>query len=312
MPLVEAKDLNRFYDGKPAVQELSFTLERGEVMALLGPNGAGKTTTMQMVCGALAPTSGEIRIDGIELLEEPKEAKRRLGYLPEIPPLYQELTVAEYLRFCGEVHHLRGKPLQKAIATTVERCGLGDVVGKRIATLSKGYQQRVGIAQAILHGPEVVVLDEPTVGLDPRQIEEIRQLISELGRERAVILSTHILSEAQRLCNRILILHRGRKVADLTQAELERLLKERRVVLTTRKEIDIRRLSTVEGVRGVEPIGNHRYRLDLLEEGVEDRIARLVLEEGWGLRELTPERRTLEDLFLQLTEREDGPDGRSG
>lgn len=309
MPLVEARGLTRFYDGRPAVVDLSFALHRGEVMAFLGPNGAGKTTTMQMLCGILAPTSGEIEIDGIDLLEEPKMAKCHIGYLPEIPPLYRELTVLEFLRFCGELHQLEGKRLAEAVGQAIERCGLGSVRDHRIATLSKGYQQRVGIAQAILHDPKVIVLDEPTVGLDPRQIEEIRQLIAELGRDHAILLSTHLLSEAQRLCNRILILHRGRKVADLTAKELERLLRERRLLLVTRRPANLKRLTAIEGVERVDREGENRYLLDVSPEaeGIEDQIALSVLEAGWGLRELSPQRRSLEELFLQLTGDEGTP-----
>ena len=213
-PLIEARQLGRDYAGEPAVRDLGFRLHAGEVLGFLGPNGAGKSTTMRMLAGVLAPSHGEISIAGVDLLEEPLRAKRMLGYLPEVPPLYPELDVASYLRFAAELRDVAGHDLDTAVDDALERCGLGDMRHRIIGNLSKGYQQRVGIAQAIVHDPAVVILDEPTVGLDPLQINGIRDLITELGRQHTVILSTHILQEVQAVCSRVLLLHRGRLQLD--------------------------------------------------------------------------------------------------
>jgi ABC-2 type transport system ATP-binding protein len=199
------RGLHRRYGDVHAVQGLDFQVRRGEVLGFLGPNGAGKTTTMQMICGVLAPSEGTVRIGGVDLLEDPVAAKRQLGYLPEQPPLYRELTVDEYLRYCAHLHGLRNRQATTAMDEVKARCGLRDNGGRLIGNLSKGFQQRVGIAQAILHRPAVVVLDEPTVGLDPIQIREIRELMRELGNDHGVILSTHILPEVQAVCDRVQI-----------------------------------------------------------------------------------------------------------
>ena len=210
--LVKVTDLHRYYGDNPVVSGVSFEVRRGEVLGFLGPNGAGKTSTMQMVCGALAPHAGKVEIAGEDLLEAPLRAKRNIGYLPEVPPLYRELTVDEYLDYCAQLRRVPAAERPAAVDEAKRRCGL-DAVGKRLSgQLSKGFQQRLGIAQAIVHEPSVLVLDEPTVGLDPVQIREIRALIVELKSERAVILSTHILPEVQAVCDRLQIMHRGELV----------------------------------------------------------------------------------------------------
>ncbi|NDG87803.1 MAG: ABC transporter ATP-binding protein, partial [Gammaproteobacteria bacterium] len=210
--LIEVEQLTRYYGDHCAVNNVSFALEKGEILGFLGPNGAGKTSTMQMICGNLAPTSGQVLINGIDMLDQPKEAKRALGYLPEIPPVYRDLTVDEFLGYCARLHGIPMERRQKALDQARERTGLKDVADRLIGNLSKGYQQRVGIAQAIVHMPDVIILDEPTVGLDPIQIREIRELIRDLGQEHGVILSTHILSEVQESCTRVQIIHQGRLV----------------------------------------------------------------------------------------------------
>ncbi len=202
---------------------MSLELKRGEVLGLLGHNGAGKTTTMQMLTGCLSPHNGSIEIGGIDLLRQPTKAKAHLGYLPEIPPLYRELTVNDYLTFAARLRGIKSTELIAALAQSKQRCGLEVVSKKIIGTLSKGYQQRVGIAQAIIHQPDVIVLDEPTVGLDPAQIREVRTLIRELGDAHSVILSTHLLGEVQSICDRVEILHRGSLVYSGTTAELDKL-----------------------------------------------------------------------------------------
>jgi ABC-2 type transport system ATP-binding protein len=219
--LVEAKQLYRYYGKHCAVQNVSFSLRKGQVLGFLGANGAGKTTTMSMLCGNLAPSSGEIRINGVDLLDNPVAAKQYIGYLPDQPPLYKDLTVNEFLHYCAQLHRVPKGEVAAAVAVAQQRCGLNEVTNRLIGQLSKGYQQRVGIAQAILHNPPLIVLDEPTVGLDPIQIKEIRSLIKELGVEHGVILSTHILSEVQETCTDVQIIHQGQLVLNKTLAELD-------------------------------------------------------------------------------------------
>ena len=216
---ISAKGLSRSYGSRIAVRDISFELRQGEVLGLLGPNGAGKTTTLQMLAGCLAPSTGAIEICGLDLLERPREAKALLGYLPETPPLYRELTVDEYLRFAARLRRVAGTAIPAAVERAKQRCGLSDTGKRLIGSLSKGFQQRAGIAQAIVHNPRVVILDEPTVGLDPIQIREIRSLIRELGDEHSVILSTHILPEIESICDRLQIMRQGELVfsGDLAQ-----------------------------------------------------------------------------------------------
>ncbi|MBZ0104598.1 MAG: ABC transporter ATP-binding protein [Sulfuricella denitrificans] len=212
LPSLRARNLSRCYGKRMALEALDLELHPGEVMGLLGQNGAGKSTTMRMLTGNLAPGSGSIEVCGIDLCKNPEAAKMHLGYLPEIPPLYQEMTVSGFLRLAASLHRVPKSGMTVAVAQTLQRCDLTGVSKRLIGNLSKGYRQRVGIAQAIIHSPAVVILDEPTAGLDPLQIREIRALIAELGRSHSVILSTHFLPEAEALCNRVLILRRGRTV----------------------------------------------------------------------------------------------------
>ncbi len=305
--LIEAENLYRFYGDTCAVADLSLTLSKGEILGFLGPNGAGKTTTMQMLCGNLAPSAGQIRIHGIDLLDSPKQAKRHLGYLPEIPPLYRELTVDEYLTYCGRLHGLKGQALRSALDNTKARCGLGEEGRRLIGNLSKGFQQRVGIAQAILHSPPVVVLDEPTVGLDPIQIREIRELIRDLGKEHAVLLSTHILPEVQAVCSRVLIIRQGRLALNATIEELDRHMRASSLVLATKKPIDIDALMTLDAVQTItqEPGQPCRYQVFFAKgQNPAENIAALVVEKGWGLLELSPVRRSIEQIFVDIARQE--------
>lgn len=300
--LVEVADLHRRYGDVHAVQGLSFRLERGEVLGFLGPNGAGKTTTMQMICGVLAPSQGVVRIGGIDLLEDPIAAKRQLGYLPEQPPLYRELTVDEYLRYCARLHGLRAPDAGAAMREAKARCGLQDNGGRLIGNLSKGYQQRVGIAQAILHRPPVVVLDEPTVGLDPIQIREIRDLMSELGDEHGVILSTHILPEVQAVCDRVQILHEGRLVLDEDLAELAMSQHPRSTRVRFRRPPNHEALAGLDGVTRIEALDGDTLRVHhRADDALAERIVAASVAGDWGLYELVAESRSLEEIFVELT-----------
>lgn len=218
---LSAQNLCRNYGADAAVHKVNLQLKRGEVLGLLGPNGAGKTTIMRMLTGNLAPSAGSIEICGIDLLDKPQEAKAHLGFLPEIPPLYQDMTVDEYLLFAASLHRVNKQTVQVVLDNVKQRCGLDDRGKHLIANLSKGFQQRVGIAQAIIHNPDVIILDEPTVGLDPNQMREIRKLIRELGVSSSVILSTHLLSEVESVCDRVQIMHQGSMVLDETLLGLQ-------------------------------------------------------------------------------------------
>ncbi|WGZ95341.1 MAG: ABC transporter ATP-binding protein [Candidatus Thiothrix putei] len=223
--LISALGLSRYYGERCVVNNVDVVLRKGEVLGLLGPNGAGKSTTMQMLTGNLSPSEGEIQINGIDLLDEPIKAKRQMGYLPEQPPVYRDLTVSEYLHYCARLRHIPKVECRRVVAYASERCGLQAVSKRLIGNLSKGFRQRVGIAQAILHNPAVVILDEPTVGLDPIQIREIRRLIRELGQDHGIILSTHILPEVQAVCDRVQILNQGKTVFNGTLDGVESLEK---------------------------------------------------------------------------------------
>jgi len=221
MLTISARNLSRNFGPYPAVKEINLELKHGEVLGFLGPNGAGKTTTMRMLTGNLAPSNGSVEICGIDLLDKPNDAKTHMGYLPEIPPLYQELTVNEYLRLAAKLHRVNNDKIYSALDEVKLQCGLKNIGNSLISSLSKGYQQRVGIAQAIIHDPDVIILDEPTVGLDPNQMREILSLIRNLGTRRSVILSTHILSEVASICDRVLIMHQGQMVLNDSLSRLK-------------------------------------------------------------------------------------------
>lgn len=300
--LIEVVNLHRRYGDVHAVQGLDFRVRRGEVLGFLGPNGAGKTTTMQMICGVLAPSLGTVRIGGVDLLEDPIAAKRQLGYLPELPPLYREFTVDEYLRYCAHLHGLRKHAATKAMEEAKARCGLQDTGRRLIGNLSKGYQQRVGIAQAIVHSPAVVVLDEPTVGLDPIQIREIRKLMRELGNDHGVILSTHILPEVQAVCDRVQILHEGRLVLDEELAQLSKNQRPRSIRVKFRRPPSRTALTGIAGVGRVEALDADTLRLHHADdESLSERIVTASVAGDWGLYELVSESRSLEEIFIELT-----------
>jgi len=300
--LVKVEGLYRYYDGHCAVEDVAFELRQGEILGFLGPNGAGKTSTMQMLSGNLAPSAGQVSIAGVDILDQPKRAKAAIGYLPEQPPLYPDLTVDEYLRYCAELHRVPRRGIPSALDQAKERCGLKDTGARLIGNLSKGFQQRVGIAQAILHGPKVVILDEPTVGLDPIQIREIRGLIRELGREHGVILSTHILPEVQSVCTKVQIIHRGRLVFSDSLAGLSARMPVVSLTLACRSAPDVEALREIDGVQAIEELGAGRLRVrHAVERNPAEAIAALAVKRKWGLLELTPEQKSLEQIFVELT-----------
>lgn len=302
--LIQASNLTRRFGKWTAVDNLDIELKRGDILGFLGPNGAGKSTTMRMLTGNLVPNEGKVRVNGVDLLEQPLEAKRNLGYLPETPPVYRELTVDEYLDFVARLNAIPKADINSAVILAKERCGLSDVGHRLIGNLSKGYQQRVGIAQAIIHNPTVVVLDEPTVGLDPNQIREIRQLIRDLGEAHSVILSTHILPEVQTLCNRVQIINQGRTVYQSELGSEEGQAESLRVCLQA--EVEETELNAMEGVERAERSDAGCFDLWLQPEYEIEQLSAALVGAGWGLRELTPQRRTLEQIFVDLTTGEVG------
>ena len=259
--LIDVQHLYRYYGTHCAVHDLSFQVRRGEVLGFLGPNGAGKSTTMQMITGNLAPSAGRILINGVDMLDNPREAKASLGYLPEQPPLYRELTVDEFLGYCARLNRIDGPRIRSAVQNAKERCGLTEVGRRLIGNLSKGYQQRVGIAQAIIHTPAVVILDEPTVGLDPIQIREIRNLIRELSAEHSVILSTHILPEVQATCDRVQIINQGQLVMADTIDGLTRRMQLATLLVKLRTAPALEELQAIPGVQEAEALEEGRFRL---------------------------------------------------
>jgi ABC-2 type transport system ATP-binding protein len=296
--LISVNNLTRRYGDAAVVNNISFELAAGEIMGFLGPNGAGKSTTMQMLTGNLAPTLGEISINGVDLLDSPKIAKASLGYLPETPPLYKEMTVTEYLVFCARLHLINKSQLKMVCNSAIERCGLGDVQQRLIRNLSKGYQQRVGIAQAILHSPPVIILDEPTVGLDPIQILEIRQLIKNLGQTHGIILCTHILPEVQEICNRVQIIHQGNLVYSV---RMDDILHQQ----TTQYEISL--LSTIDKdalmkhdvFNSIALVSDNNF---LVESDLPaDKLSQYIVNQHWGLTRFNRQQISLEQIFIDLT-----------
>ncbi len=300
--LVQVTELYRYYAQHCVIENLNFSLKKGQILGFLGVNGAGKTTTLQMLSGNLAPTAGNIKIKGVDLLKQPLQAKLALGYLPETPPLYKDLTVDEFLSYCAKLHHVSNTLQQKSINNSKERCGLTQVGKRLITNLSKGYQQRVGIAQAILHNPDVIILDEPTVGLDPIQIKDIRNLIKELGQEHGIIVSSHILSEVQEFCTHVQIIHQGKLILKETIAELNNKITYLCLKLTTRTAIDSAKLKTIKGITEIESLANNQYLIHHHKsENPTEALTELIIINGWGLEEISPLKRSLEDVFLTLT-----------
>lgn len=308
--MIHLSGVSRLFGAVKALDNINLQVHRGEVMGFLGPNGAGKTTTMRILAGLLSPSEGHVAVAGVDVLDDPDEARAKIGFLPENPPIYGEMTVREYLSYLAALRRVSRTQLKPAVDRAMERCGLTNVTDRLLRNLSKGYKQRAGIAQAIVHSPDVVILDEPTVGLDPIQIREIRQLIRELGGEHSVLLSTHILPEVRMTCQRVAVIHQGRIVADETLDGLEsRAVGNISHFLRWRHPPSKEILTKIPGVANASPkeegwLITTSPATDPLGE-----LVRLSVSEGWDLRELTPTGGTLEDIFLQLTTREERTTG---
>lgn len=305
-----ARNLTRHFGSQTVIHDVSLELRRGEVLGLLGHNGAGKTTTMQMLTGCLSPNSGSIEICCIDLARQPTLAKTHLGYLPETPPLYRELTVNDYLTFAARLRGMKSNDVAEALAQAKQRCGLAAVSNKIIGTLSKGYQQRVGIAQAIIHQPAVIVLDEPTVGLDPSQILDIRNLIRELGTAHSVILSTHLLSEVQSICNRVEILQNGKLIYGDTSARMQQYGRISGFIISLRNPPPLSALQNLAGVTQVEQLSDMQFRmLHTAEQNPSAELLTLAAQQNWQLEQLTPLQTTLEEVFVKITDEEKSKSG---
>jgi ABC-2 type transport system ATP-binding protein len=307
--VIQANKLTKYYGPKVAVQDVTFNVQPGEVLGFLGPNAAGKTTVMRMLTGFLPPTSGTAQVAGYDVFNDSLEVRRRIGYMPETVPLYPEMSVRDYLGFFAR---LRGvKDIGKSIARVAEATNIGDRLDDRIGKLSKGYRQRVGLAQALIHDPPVLILDEPTVGLDPKQIIEVRQLIKNLGGEHTIILSTHILPEVSQVCGRVMIIHEGHIITEDTPERLtDRLQGSERSVLQVRRPTEeiAARLRAIPGVVSVEPQADGYYEVECaLDVDRREEIAAAAVQGGWGLLELRPVLMSLEEIFLKLTTKEEAP-----
>jgi ABC-2 type transport system ATP-binding protein len=307
--MIEVQNLTKRYGPTLAVSDVSFAVEKGEILGFLGPNGAGKTTTMRVITGFLPPTEGKVKVAGFDVVEQPLETKRRTGYLPETPPAYPDMRVDEYLAFVARIKGLSRREIAQRLDEITEKCSIGDVRRRQIGKLSKGYRQRVGLAQALIHNPEVLVLDEPTAGLDPKQIIETRELIKNLAGQHTVVLSTHILPEAAKTCQRVVVINEGKVVAVGAPEELTRRLLGYGTVLMTVEgpaaEV-LDKLQRVGGVNWVEPresSGRHATYEIHSEKGKDVRaeLARAVVESQWKLLELKTSGLSLEDIFLKLT-----------
>lgn len=309
--MIEVRSLTKKYGENLAIDNLDFTINKGEVVGFLGPNGAGKSTTMKIITGFMAPSSGEARVSGFDVFENPIEVKKRIGYLPETPPVYGDMRVEDYLDFVAELKQVPSMDRKKGVDRALEKTNLGPVRKRLIQNLSKGYRQRVGIAQALVSNPEILILDEPTVGLDPKQVAEIRELIKELRGEHTIVLSTHILPEVQATCERIIIINKGRIVAQDSLENLSTLQTSgRKIHLKLRKSMGDAPgfIAATKGVRAVRS-GATPMDWEVDAEGDEDIIeslARAAMDQGYGLLEIGSVKIDLEDIFLKLTYGADG------
>jgi len=311
--LISVENLTKRYAAKTAIENVSFKVNSGEILGFLGPNGVGKTTTMRIIVGYMPASEGSVRVDGFEVFDNPLDVRRRIGYLPENPPLYLEMTVTGYLRFVAKIKGVPKERLDSEVTRVMERVSVSDVKQRIIGKLSKGYKQRVGLAQALINDPPVLILDEPTIGLDPKQIHEVRELIKELAGKHTVVLSTHILPEVEQTCHRVIIIDRGKIIAVDTPQNLRFQLQG---VERVHMEVDgpvadvISKLKATPGVMDVHKLteSDGRCRLQIegqLRKDIRSELARTVVQSGWGLLELQSATMSLEDIFLKLTTAEE-------
>ncbi len=309
--MIEVENLTRYYGTRCAINNISFQIEKGEVVGFLGPNGAGKSTTMNIISCILPASSGSAKINGFDTFEQSLEIRKIIGYLPETPPLYPDMIVTDFLKFSAGIRGVDAKQISSSVMRVIEKCALKDVSHRITGRLSKGYQQRVGLAQAMVHDPEILILDEPTVGLDPIQIIEIRKLIQDLAAEHTIILSSHILPEITQICKRVIIINEGEIAAvDSLSGLTASLRKSERLSLTIRNvENDIaEKLSALDQVLSVSPGEENQFLIECgLRTNLQDDIAKLALDKKWGIVELKPVSMTLEDIFLKLTLEEKEP-----
>jgi gliding motility-associated transport system ATP-binding protein len=307
--MIEVENLTKRYGRHTAVDGISFRVEKGEILGFLGPNGAGKTTTMRILTCYLPPTDGTARVAGYDVFQAPLEVKRRVGYIPETPPLYPDMSVQDFLNFCAKIKGVPAKERAAKVDDAIAKCRVGDVRGKLIGKLSKGYRQRVGLAQAVLHNPEVLILDEPTAGLDPKQIIETRQLIKDLAGDHTIILSTHILPEVSQTCQRVVIINKGRVVAVDTPDNLTARLRGSETMYVQVDTAGANAAAAIERVAGVTRVSESDRRNAVVgyevesEQGHDIRreLSKVIVTNGWGLLELRPMRMSLEEIFLSLT-----------
>lgn len=301
--MIHIENLTKIFGQHEAVKSVSFSVERGETLGLLGPNGAGKTTTMRMITGYLPPTDGRVLINDLDMFDHPQEVKKQIGYLPEQPPLYLDMTVMEYLRFTAQIRRVTSLHIKDNINRVAELCGISDKLGRLTGNLSKGYRQRVGLAQALVHDPKILILDEPTSGLDPQQIIEIRELIKELGKERTVILSSHILQEVTSICRKVAIINEGRLVACDTIDNLSQDLETgQRIIVHVAKmdKVNFDKLKSLPHVKMVEKVSDEKFEIEV-ESGhdIRETISTSLAEMGTGLLEMKTRSLSLEDIFLK-------------
>jgi ABC-2 type transport system ATP-binding protein len=309
--MIEVENLTKFYGPRPAIKGITFKVNKGEVVGFLGPNGAGKSTTMNILCCILPASSGSAKICGFDVFEESLEVRKKIGYLPETPPLYPDMTVTSYLKFAAEIRRVSSNKVRAAVDRVLEKCVLQDVRKRIIGRLSKGFQQRVGLAQSMIHDPEILILDEPTIGLDPIQIIEIRKLIQELASAHTIILSSHILPEITQICKRVVILNEGEIAAvDSLEGLTSSLNKSERFVLKVRKsQNNIQdKLSALDKVISVKAENDNEFFIECeMNSEMQDQVAGMALENSWGIEELRLVSMTLEEIFLHLTLEENEP-----
>ena len=309
--MIELKNITKYYGDFPAVTDISFKIEKGEIVGLLGPNGAGKSTTMKMITGFMRPTSGELTVDGNDIVSQSIEARRKIGYLPETVPLYTDMTVYSYIEYMGMLRGLSKKNIKSKVDNVIEICKLGDYRNSLISKLSKGFRQRVGISQAIIHEPEVLVLDEPTIGIDPNQVVETRQLIKNLSGEHTLILSSHILPEVSSICERVLIIHEGEIAASDTIENLSSLMSGKNKIeadIIGSPQAIVTELEKINDVKSVQFSINKSssefstFSIESeINSDIRSEIAKIIINNDWGLIRLQSMGMSLEDIFLQIT-----------